>query len=80
MSTPAYLESGHRDAAAAARERVVLVDAQDRAIGTAGKLDAHRSGRLHRAFSVFLFDARGAVLLQRRAADKYHSAGLWTNT
>ena len=73
-----------RDAAAAeARadaEQVVLVDEGDRAIGAAEKLSAHRDGgRLHRAFSVFLFDAQGRVLLQRRAVAKYHFPLLWTN-
>lgn len=58
---------------------VVLVDARDRALGTAEKLDAHRRGLLHRAFSVFAFDAAGRLILQRRAAGKYHGAGLWTN-
>jgi len=61
-------------------DSVVLVDADDRAVGTAGKLDAHRTGVLHRAFSVFVFDAQGALLLQQRAHGKYHSGGLWTNT
>jgi isopentenyl-diphosphate delta-isomerase len=61
-------------------ELVVLVDERDRAIGTARKLDAHRAGALHRAFSVFVFDGRGRLLLQRRALAKYHSGGLWTNT
>lgn len=61
-------------------EQVVLVDECDRAIGTAEKLAAHRDGgRLHRAFSVFLFDARGNMLLQQRAATKYHFPLLWTN-
>jgi isopentenyl-diphosphate delta-isomerase len=61
-------------------ERVVLVDANDREIGTAEKLAAHRNGGLlHRAFSVFLFDARGHLLLQQRAATKYHFPLLWTN-
>ena len=60
-------------------ERVILVDADDRAIGTAEKLDAHRRALLHRALSVFLFDRAGRVLLQRRAAGKYHSPGLWSN-
>jgi isopentenyl-diphosphate delta-isomerase len=59
---------------------VVLVDAGDRAVGTAPKLAAHRTGALHRAFSVFVFDGRGRLLLQRRAAAKYHSGGLWTNS
>ena len=60
-------------------ERVVLVDVHDKPVGTAGKLEAHRSGRLHRAFSVFLTDSRGRWLLQRRASRKYHSGGLWSN-
>lgn len=63
-----------------AEELVVLVDESGRDIGTAPKLEAHRSGALHRAVSVFLFDARGRLLLQRRADGKYHSAGLWSNT
>lgn len=61
-------------------ERVVLVDEADRELGTEEKLAAHRKGRLHRALSVFLFDDRGRLLLQRRAAGKYHSGGEWTNT
>jgi isopentenyl-diphosphate Delta-isomerase len=61
-------------------EEVVLVDENDREIGTAPKLRAHRDGALHRAFSVFLFNSRDEVLLQRRADDKYHSGGLWSNT
>jgi isopentenyl-diphosphate delta-isomerase len=61
-------------------DEVVLVDEQDAPIGTADKQEAHRSGALHRAFSVFVFDGAGRLLLQRRAADKYHSGGLWANT
>ena len=61
-------------------EQVVLVNERDESVGTMGKLRAHQEGALHRAFSVFLFDDQGRVLLQRRAAGKYHSAGLWTNT
>ncbi|MBL7964526.1 MAG: isopentenyl-diphosphate Delta-isomerase [Flavobacteriales bacterium] len=61
-------------------EQVVLVNDRDEAIGTMGKLRAHQEGALHRAFSVFLFDEQGRLLLQRRAPGKYHSAGLWTNT
>lgn len=64
----------------APEELVVLVDQADREIGTAEKLAAHRDGTLHRAFSVFVFDARGRVLLQRRAPGKYHSGGLWSNS
>ena len=61
-------------------EEVILVDEEDRVLGTAEKMDAHRSGGLHRAFSVFVFDSAGNVLLQKRARDKYHSGGLWSNT
>lgn len=61
-------------------EWVVVVDEADRVLGRARKLDAHRDGLLHRAFSIFLFNAAGELLLQRRAATKYHSGGLWTNT
>jgi isopentenyl-diphosphate delta-isomerase len=60
-------------------EKVVLVDRDDVQIGTAPKLDVHRTGQLHRAFSVFITDDEQRVLLQRRAAGKYHSGGLWTN-
>jgi isopentenyl-diphosphate delta-isomerase len=59
---------------------VILVDDGDRAIGTAAKLPAHREGLLHRAISVIVRDHEGRLLLQKRAAGKYHSAGLWTNT
>ncbi len=62
------------------REEVVLVDTEDNETGIAEKLDAHREGRLHRAFSVMVWDTRGRLLLQRRQIDKYHSGGLWTNT
>jgi len=61
-------------------EYVILVDAQDRETGTMEKLEAHRQGLLHRAFSVFVFNSQGQLLLQQRALHKYHSAGLWTNT
>lgn len=61
-------------------EHVILVDACDAPVGVAPKLHAHRVGALHRAFSVFLLDARNRVLMQRRAPGKYHSAGLWSNT
>lgn len=64
----------------AAASSVVLVDANDRPLGTANKLEAHTEGWLHRAFSVFVFDADDRLLLQQRHADKYHSGGLWSNT
>jgi isopentenyl-diphosphate Delta-isomerase len=62
------------------REVVVLVDRDDVELGTAPKLEAHRSGELHRAFSVFVLNGRGELLLQRRARGKYHSGGLWSNS
>jgi isopentenyl-diphosphate delta-isomerase len=58
---------------------VILVDEHDNEVGTLEKLAAHREGLLHRAFSVFLFDSVDRCLLHRRAEDKYHSGGLWTN-
>ena len=67
-------------------EEVILVNEQDKAIGTAEKLSAHQHGQLHRAFSIFLYRrvAPGAQavewLLQQRSADKYHCGGLWTNS
>ena len=60
-------------------ERVVLVDKREVPRGTLEKQRAHAEGRLHRALSVFVFNPRGEMLLQRRAAAKYHSGGLWTN-
>lgn len=61
-------------------EEVILVDQEDKALGTMEKLEAHQTGVLHRAFSVFLFNSAGELLLQQRALDKYHSPGLWSNT
>jgi isopentenyl-diphosphate Delta-isomerase len=62
------------------QELVVLVDEHDNEIGFAEKLEAHQKALLHRAFSVFIFNSKGELLLQQRAKSKYHSAGLWTNT
>ncbi len=59
--------------------QVILVDEQDTITGMAEKMEAHREGLLHRAFSVFIFNSKGEMLLQQRALDKYHSGGLWTN-
>ncbi len=59
--------------------QVILVDEQDRETGVAEKMQAHREGLLHRAFSIFIFNRRGDMLLQQRALEKYHSGGLWTN-
>lgn len=59
---------------------VILVDEQDNEIGSMQKMEAHLLGKLHRAFSVFIFNTKGELLLQQRAFDKYHSGGKWTNT
>jgi isopentenyl-diphosphate delta-isomerase len=61
-------------------EEVILVDQDDREVGVAEKLQVHRDGSLHRAFSIFVFNSQGQLLVQQRAMDKYHSGGLWTNT
>jgi len=61
-------------------EIVILVDERDRERGAAAKHAVHRTGELHRAFSVFVFDSTGRLLLQQRAGIKYHSGGRWTNT
>jgi len=59
---------------------VILIDKHDNMLGTMDKMAAHKAGKLHRAFSVFIFDTSGRFLLQQRAAGKYHSGGLWSNT
>lgn len=59
---------------------VILVDEQDRETGIMEKMEAHQKGLLHRAFSIFIVNPKGEILLQQRATDKYHSGGLWTNT
>ena len=61
-------------------EQVILVDKHDNQIGLMAKMEAHEKALLHRAFSVFTFNDKGELLLQQRAADKYHSPLLWTNT
>lgn len=63
-----------------ADEYVILVDERDNELGVMEKMQAHREGRLHRAFSIFVFNDKNELLLQQRALDKYHSPGLWTNT
>ncbi len=60
-------------------EFVILVDQHDVATGTCEKLEAHRTGALHRAFSVTIVNSAGEMLMQRRALSKYHSGGLWSN-
>ncbi len=61
-------------------EHVILVDKNDKELGTEERIKAHREGKLHRAFSIFVFNSKGELLMQRRAANKYHTAGLWSNT
>ena len=61
-------------------EFVVLVDEQDRELGLMEKMEAHEKGLLHRAFSVFVLNDQDQLMMQRRALEKYHSGGLWTNT
>ena len=61
-------------------EQVILVDEQDNPIGLMEKHAAHIEPHLHRAFSVFIFNSKGELLMQQRALSKYHSPGLWTNT
>ncbi len=62
------------------KEYLILVDENDQPVGKAEKLETHQAGLLHRAFSIFILNTKGELLLQQRADDKYHSAGLWTNT
>jgi isopentenyl-diphosphate delta-isomerase len=59
--------------------QVILVNEQDEVTGVMEKMEAHRKGLLHRAFSVFILNDAGEMLLHQRALDKYHSGGLWTN-
>ncbi len=61
-------------------EQVILVDSNDNQLGTMEKMEAHIKAVLHRAFSVFVFNDRGELMLQQRALSKYHTPGLWANT
>ena len=61
------------------KKNVILVNKSDKEIGIAEKMEAHEKGLLHRAFSIFVFNSRGEMLMQQRAINKYHSGGLWTN-
>lgn len=61
-------------------EHVILVNESDEPIGTMPKMEAHEKAVLHRAFSVFIMNEKGETMLQQRAAHKYHSPLLWTNT
>lgn len=62
------------------REKVILVNKKNKTIGAEEKIKAHLTGKLHRAFSVLLFNKKGETLIQKRAESKYHSPGFWTNT
>ena len=61
------------------REHVILVDLNNKEVGTMEKMEAHERGLLHRAFSIFIFNSNGQMLLHERAHDKYHCGGMWTN-
>ncbi len=62
------------------KEFVILVDENDNDIGVMEKLQAHQEGKLHRAFSIFIFNDKNEMLMQQRSLSKYHSAGLWANS
>lgn len=62
------------------QDRIILVDENDAPVGTEEKIRAHLRGHLHRAFSIFIFNSKGDLLLQKRAKEKYHSGALWSNT
>lgn len=61
-------------------EQIIIVDEFDNSLGSIGKMEAHYSGTLHRAFSILVFNDQNQLLLQRRSLSKYHTPGLWTNT
>jgi isopentenyl-diphosphate delta-isomerase len=73
------MTKGLRNLGATDNDTILLVDDADVLLGTAPKLDAHRRGLKHRAVSALVRNSQGMMLLQRRAAGKYHSAGLWAN-
>lgn len=60
-------------------KQIILVDENDKELGVGEKIEVHKQGKLHRAFSVFVLNSRGQMLLQKRARSKYHSGGLWSN-
>ena len=61
------------------KEEIALVDLDDQITGYCEKMAVHRNGLLHRAFSLFIFNEKGEMLIQKRSRNKYHSGGLWTN-
>ncbi len=62
------------------KKEIIIVDEQNHQIGVGGKMQVHKEGKLHRSFSVLISNHKGQVLLQKRAKEKYHSPGLWSNT
>ena len=62
------------------KEYVILVNGNDQPIGIEEKIKAHKNGKMHRAFSIFIFNKKKELLIQKRAKGKYHSEGLWSNT
>jgi isopentenyl-diphosphate Delta-isomerase len=62
------------------KQKVVLVDKNNRKIGVEEKIKAHKEGKLHRAFSIFIVNSNGELLIQQRHKTKYHSGGLWSNS
>ena len=62
------------------KKEIILVDEKDKQIGVGEKLKVHREGKLHRSFSIFVFNSHGELLLHKRAKEKYHSGSLWSNT
>lgn len=61
-------------------EKIILIDEEDNEIGSGEKIDVHKKGKLHRAFSIFVFNSKGEMIIQQRDIRKYHCGGLWTNT
>jgi isopentenyl-diphosphate delta-isomerase len=61
-------------------EKVILVNKKDEEVGVEEKIKVHKEGKLHRCFSIFIFNSKGELLIQQRAKSKYHSALLWSNT
>ncbi|KGP75133.1 isopentenyl-diphosphate delta-isomerase [Desulfosporosinus sp. Tol-M] len=61
-------------------ENIIMIDENDNEIGSGNKMHIHKEGILHRAFSIFIFNSQGQMLIQKRSRNKYHSGGLWTNT
>jgi isopentenyl-diphosphate delta-isomerase len=80
LEAPIHFADREEQSEFMAAEQLILVDAEDQEVGVGEKLQTHLDGALHRAFSIFVFDARKRLLLQKRARTKYHSGGLWSNT